>query len=63
MKLYYFNLKGRAETARLMLRLGAVHFEDIVYSDEEWGAKYKAISPSGKVCSDHTQCVVTTPTV
>jgi hypothetical protein len=51
MKLYYFNLKGRAETARLMLRVGRVHFEDIVYSGEEWRAKYKALSPSGKVCS------------
>ena len=49
MKLYYFDGKGRAETARLVMRLGGKDFEDIRFTGEEWGAKYKAMSPSGQV--------------
>ena len=49
MKLYYFNMKGRAETPRLVMNLGGKKFEDVRFSGEEWGAKYKAMSPSGQV--------------
>ena len=49
MKLYYFNMKGRAETPRLIMNLGGKKFEDVRFSGEEWGAKYKAMSPSGQV--------------
>lgn len=50
MKLFYFDFKARAETARLMLKLAGMTFEDIRFSGEEWGSKYKALSPSGQVC-------------
>ena len=42
MKLYYFDLRGRAETPRLVMKLGGKKFEDVRFSIEEWGAKYKA---------------------
>lgn len=49
MKLYYFNGKGRAEASRLVMNHGGKEFEDVRFSMEEWGAKYKAMSPSGQV--------------
>ena len=58
MKLYYFGLKGRAEAVRLMMKLGGKDFEDITFSGEEWGAKYKAMSPSGQVRSQPPQDVL-----
>ena len=36
-KLYYFDIKGRAEVTRQMFNLASVKFEDIRYSFEEWG--------------------------
>lgn len=51
MKLYYFDGKGRAEASRLVMRLGGKSFEDIRFSHAEWGAKWKALSPSGQVRS------------
>ena len=53
MKLYYFDLRGRAETPRLVMKLGGKKFEDVRFSIEEWGAKYKAMSPSGQVRKVH----------
>jgi glutathione S-transferase len=49
MKLYYFDGKGRAETARLVMRVGGKDFEDIRFNGQEFAAKYKALSPSGQV--------------
>jgi hypothetical protein len=50
MKLYYFGIKGRAETPRLAMKLGGKPFEDVRFTGEEWGTKYKAMSPTGQVC-------------
>lgn len=49
MKLYYFDGKGRGETARLVMRYGGLEFEDIRFTFEEFTTKYKAWSPSGQV--------------
>eukprot|EP01056_Protomagalhaensia_sp_Gyna25_P001727 Protomagalhaensia_sp_Gyna_25__1726@NODE_1901_length_1431_cov_75_698276_g1563_i0_p1_GENE_NODE_1901_length_1431_cov_75_698276_g1563_i0NODE_1901_length_1431_cov_75_698276_g1563_i0_p1_ORF_typecomplete_len432_score47_83GST_N/PF02798_20/1_2e08GST_N/PF02798_20/1_9e02GST_C_3/PF14497_6/1_3e07GST_C_3/PF14497_6/4_9e03GST_N_3/PF13417_6/0_00034GST_C/PF00043_25/0_21GST_C_2/PF13410_6/0_3_NODE_1901_length_1431_cov_75_698276_g1563_i01361329 len=46
-KLYYFDLPGRAEPARLALHIGNVPFEDVRFSFEEWPL-FKPLSPSGK---------------
>nr|QST14962.1 GSTsigma1c protein [Diaphanosoma celebensis] len=35
-KIYYFNMYGRAELARLILAYASVEFEDIRYSPAEW---------------------------
>lgn len=48
MKLYYFDVAGRAEAARIMLDIGAVAYEDVRFGHEEWASKYKALSPTGK---------------
>lgn len=49
MKLYYFDGKGRAETSRLVMRLGGTDFEDIRFTGPEFATKYKEMSPSGQV--------------
>lgn len=48
MKIFYFDTAGRAETARIMLTLAGIAFEDVRFSGEEWAAKYKALSPTGQ---------------
>lgn len=48
MKLYYFDLAGRAECARIMLKAADMPFEDVRFSRDEWIAKYKAMSPTGQ---------------
>jgi hypothetical protein len=50
MKLYYFPVKARAETARVILKVSGVKFDDVVITGQEFGEKYKAMSPSGQVC-------------
>lgn len=40
-KLIYFNLRGRAELARLVLQHQEIVFEDFRFEREEW-PKYKA---------------------
>ena len=45
MKLTYFNLKGRAELARLILAQAEVPYEDCRISKEEW----QSIKPSKSV--------------
>lgn len=47
MKLYYFGMPGRAEAARIMLSTKDRAFSDVEFTGEEWGAKYKAMSPNG----------------
>lgn len=37
-KLHYFNLRGRAELARLILNQAGVEFEDIRFERSEWPA-------------------------
>jgi hypothetical protein len=49
MKLFYFNIKGRPEPAKLCLKLAGKEFEDIQFDGADWMSKYKALSPSGQV--------------
>jgi glutathione S-transferase len=49
MKLFYFNVKGRPEPAKLCLRLAGIQFEDIQFDPAAWASEYKALSPSGQV--------------
>jgi len=37
-KLHYFNVRGRAELARLILAHAAINYEDIRHTLEEWPA-------------------------
>lgn len=37
-KIHYFNLKGRAELARLILSQAGVEFEDVRFERSEWPA-------------------------
>jgi prostaglandin-H2 D-isomerase / glutathione transferase len=48
MKIFYFDIAGRAELARMTLRYGDVDFEDVRFSGEDWRAKYKAMAPLGQ---------------
>ncbi|XP_022086124.1 S-crystallin SL11-like isoform X2 [Acanthaster planci] len=43
-KVVYFDGRGRAEPARMMLRYAGQKFEDVRYSPEEW-AKHKPTTP------------------
>ena len=36
MKLYYFNLRGRAELSRLILAQGGADYEDTRIEKEDW---------------------------
>jgi glutathione S-transferase len=47
-KLYYFNLRGRAEVIRYVLVAAGQDYEDVRFGGEEWRAKYKAQTPSGQ---------------
>lgn len=37
-KLHYFNFRGRAELARLILKQAGVEFEDVRFERTEWPA-------------------------
>lgn len=39
-KLYYFNIRARAEPARMVLAQAGVEYEDVRMTGEEW-TKYK----------------------
>lgn len=47
-KLYYFNMKGRAEPARFMFHIAGVPYEDVRFEREEW-PKHKEEMPWGQV--------------
>jgi glutathione S-transferase len=47
-KLYYFNLRGRAEVIRYVLAAAGQEYEDVRFEKEEWASKYKAQSPTGQ---------------
>lgn len=47
-KLHYFNLRGRAELARLILAYANVEYEDFRFPSEEW-PKHKPNYPFGQV--------------
>lgn len=46
-KLYYFDGRGRGEIIRLIFAATGTKYEDIRFSMEEWGSKFKAIAPTG----------------
>ncbi len=46
-KLFYFNVRGRAETSRLIFAQAGVKYEDVRFTGEQWASEYKAKSPSG----------------
>ncbi|PNH03804.1 Hematopoietic prostaglandin D synthase [Tetrabaena socialis] len=48
LKLHYFGLPGRGETARLCLTVGGIPFEDVVYEFSTWPAS-KAKMPFGQM--------------
>ena len=37
MKIHYFNGYGRAESIRMLLSIAKVPYEDVSYTDAEWG--------------------------
>ena len=41
MKLYYFDIYGKGEAARILLHTAKVEYEDVRYSFEEWGSTHK----------------------
>uniref|UniRef100_A0A0B7BF43 Glutathione transferase n=1 Tax=Arion vulgaris TaxID=1028688 RepID=A0A0B7BF43_9EUPU len=45
--LYYFDGKGKAEAARIVLHAAGKEFTDIQFSEEEW-PKYKHLAPFGQ---------------
>jgi glutathione S-transferase len=47
-KLYYFPLRGRAETARLLLTYTGTKFEDVKIAMEQWPA-FKEKTPMGQL--------------
>eukprot|EP00800_Vazella_pourtalesii_P013231 TRINITY_DN3133_c0_g1_i1.p1 TRINITY_DN3133_c0_g1~~TRINITY_DN3133_c0_g1_i1.p1 ORF type:complete len:205 (+),score=23.15 TRINITY_DN3133_c0_g1_i1:100-714(+) len=46
-KLYYFDGPGKVELAREILVYAEIKFDDIRFTNEEWGAKYKSQAPLG----------------
>ena len=49
MKLFYFDMPGRAELARIVLHVGGVEYEDVRFKDkQEWVEVYKPKSPTGQ---------------
>lgn len=47
-KLYYFNIRARAEISRLIFAAAGQKFEDIRYEYSEW-ASHKAEMPLGQM--------------
>ena len=40
-KLYYFNMRGYAETSRIILAQAGVKYEDVRFEGEQWAKEYK----------------------
>ncbi|KAI3379109.1 hypothetical protein SNEBB_011456 [Seison nebaliae] len=49
MKLYYFDIAGKAEIIRYILYYNNVEFEDVRFAREDWATKYKSQMPFGQV--------------
>ena len=47
-KLYYFNVRGRAEAVRYIFALAEQHYEDVRIPKEDW-PKYKETMPFGQM--------------
>ena len=56
-KLYYFDVKGRAEPTRQMFKLSSVKFDDIRYTFQEWG-QVKSSSNSGWWYNPRKLCII-----
>jgi len=48
LRLLYFNSKGRAEVARLIMVQAGVPYEDVRFDNAQWKNEYKAQSPTGQ---------------
>jgi glutathione S-transferase len=48
MRLYYFEMSGRAEASRIMLRAAGTAFENVCFDTAKWEADYKAKAPTGQ---------------
>jgi len=51
-KLYFYPVRGRAETARLLLMYSGTKYEDIKVSKEQWPAMIEKM-PVGQSCTKH----------
>ena len=40
-KLYYFNVRGSAESSRIVFAQAGVKYEDIRYETEQWDKEFK----------------------
>ncbi|XP_065898852.1 glutathione S-transferase 1-like [Dysidea avara] len=47
-RLYYYDVRGRAENIRLLFAQAGVKYEDIRFGKEEWTAKYKSEASFGR---------------
>jgi len=47
-KLYYFDIRGRGETARMLFKIGGRRFEDIRIKQQEW-PEFKEKAPLGQL--------------
>ena len=50
-KLYYFNLRGSAESSRIIFAQAGVKYEDIRFENEQWDKKYKESKGNYISCS------------
>ncbi|KAK7102216.1 glutathione S-transferase-like isoform X1 [Littorina saxatilis] len=48
-KLYYFDLRGKGEFIRLLLRAAGQKFDDVIVPRSSWGPEGKAETPYGQV--------------
>ena len=48
-KLFYFNIRARAEVIRFIFKQAGVEFEDVRIPKEKWQAEYKPNMPHGTV--------------